>query len=57
MNHFAAKCLSTKKSPINALQAKDSAGSDEDIIEMVSLHKEGNVMHVTKSEDTERFSL
>ena len=53
MNHFAAKCLSSKKSLINNLQVNESEASDEDIIDMVSLHEEaGDIMHVTQSKDT-----
>ena len=53
MNHFAAKCLSSRKSLINNLQVNESEASDEDIIDMVSLHEEeGDIMHVTQSKDT-----
>ena len=53
MNHFAAKCLSSRKSLINNLQVNESEASDEDIIEMVLLHEEeGDIMHVTQSKDT-----
>ena len=52
MNHFAAKCLSSRKSLINNLQVNGSEASDEDIIDMVSLHEEEDIMHVTQSKDT-----
>ena len=53
MNHFAAKCLSSRKSLINNLQVNESEVNDEDIIDMVSLHEEeGDIMHVTQSKDT-----
>ena len=49
MNHFAAKCLSSRKSLINNLQVNECEASD-DIIDMVSLHEEeGDIMHVTQS--------
>ena len=53
MNHFAAKCLSSRKSLINNLQVNGREASDEDIIDMVSLHEEEEyIMHVTQSKDT-----
>ena len=48
MNHFAAKCLYSRKSLINNLQVNGSEASDEDIIDMVSLHEEEeDIMHVS----------
>lgn len=57
MNHFAVKCLSPRKSPINALPANEGEISDEDMIETALLHEEkGNFMHVT-AQTLERFLL
>ena len=48
MNHFASKCLSSRKTSINALQVRESDVSDDDIIDMVSLREdEEEIMHVT----------
>ncbi len=56
INHFAAKCLSSRKTSINALQVHESDVSDDDVIDMVSLREEeGDIMHVTQGRDTRKM--